>query len=68
MCEAGADDRAAPFGHMWETLRVTVPIKVDTAAHAQANIQAAWDLGQKDPNFFYKDAVAKALVDWKGKK
>lgn len=117
----------------WEKLRVSVPIKVDTAAHAQANIQAAvngawrslanaaryvadtskdyptalnyvddslaiqsqwynnwikadilartgkyaearkfaqtaWDLGQKDPNFFYKDQVAKALQDWKGKK
>ncbi len=117
----------------WEKLRVSVPIKVDTATHAQANIQASvngswrslanaaryvadtskdyntalkyadnslaiqshwynnwikadilgragkfaearkfaqtsWDLGQKDPNFFFKDAVAKALADWKGKK
>ena len=30
--------------------------------------QVAWDMGQKDPNFFMKDAVAKALVDWKAKK
>ncbi|QRN94723.1 DUF2911 domain-containing protein [Archangium violaceum] len=117
----------------WEKLRVSVPITVDTAAHAQANIQStvngtwrslanaaryvadtskdyptalkyadnslaiqshwynnwikadilarsgkiadarkfaqtAWDLGQKDPNFFFKDQVAKALQDWKGKK
>ncbi|HEX8440597.1 DUF2911 domain-containing protein [Archangium sp.] len=117
----------------WEKLRVSVPIKVNTAAHAQANIestvngswrslanaaryvsetskdhttalkyadaslalqshwynnwikaeilaragkvpearkfaQTSWDLGQKDPNFFFKDAVAKALADWKGKK
>jgi hypothetical protein len=117
----------------WEKLRVSVPIKVDTAAHAQANIknaldnawrphinaanyvaestkdldtalkyadtsiaidsnwynnwikadllakkgnyaearkhaQVAWDMGQKAPNFFFKDAVAKALADWKDKK
>jgi len=117
----------------WEKLRISVPITVDTAAHAQANIQSAvngtwrslanaaryvadtskdyptalkyadnslaiqshwynnwikadilarsgkiadarkfaqtaWDLGQKDPNFFFKDQVAKALQDWKGKK
>ncbi|HYO73660.1 MAG TPA: DUF2911 domain-containing protein [Archangium sp.] len=117
----------------WGMVRVSVPIKTDTAAHAQANIQAAtngawrslanaarymadtskdyntalgyaddslaiqshwynnwikadilarankfaearkfaqtaWDLGQKDPGFFFKDQVAKALQDWKGKK
>jgi hypothetical protein len=117
----------------WEKTRVSVPIKVDTAAHAQANIknaldqawrphinaasyvaentkdldtalkyadtsiaidsnwynnwikaellakkgnyadarkhaQVAWDLGQKAPNFFFKDAVQKALADWKDKK
>ncbi|MDY7228002.1 DUF2911 domain-containing protein [Hyalangium rubrum] len=117
----------------WEKTRVSVQIKADTAAHAQANIknaldnawrphisaasyvaenskdldlalkyadtsiaidsnwynnwikaellakkgnyaearkhaQVAWDLGQKAPNFFFKDAVAKALADWKDKK
>ncbi|HLK99904.1 MAG TPA: DUF2911 domain-containing protein [Myxococcaceae bacterium] len=117
----------------WEKTRVSVPIKVDTAAHAQANIkssleqawrphinaasyvaestkdldtalkyadtsiaidsnwynnwikaemlakkgnyaearkhaQVAWDMGQKAPNFFFKDAVQKALADWKDKK
>lgn len=117
----------------WEKLRVSVPIAVDTAAHAQANIaaavggawrphlnaaryvaettkdydtalkyadtsiaiestwfnnwikadilakkgnyteahkyaQVAWDLGQKDKNFFFKSAVEKALVEWKKKK
>jgi hypothetical protein len=117
----------------WEKKRVSVPIQVDTAAHAQANIrsaldgtwrtyanaarylsesqndhdtalkhadtsvslqshwfnnwvraqilarkgrwadarkaaQTAWDLGQKDQNFFFRDAVAKALQEWKGKK
>ncbi len=117
----------------WEKLRVSVPIKTDTAAHTQANIkstldnawrphaqaanylsentkdyatalkyadasigiqstwynnwvraqilakqgnreealksaQVAWDLGNKDQNFFFKDQVAKALQDWKTKK
>ncbi|HSP79144.1 MAG TPA: DUF2911 domain-containing protein [Myxococcaceae bacterium] len=117
----------------WEKLRVSVPIQVDTAAHAQAAIksavegssrvqvnaaryaadtlkdydtalkyvdasigiqstwynnwikadilarkgkyaearkfaQTAWDLGNKDANFFYRDAVSKALADWKNKK
>jgi len=116
----------------WEKLRVSVPIKVDTAAHAKANIQQAqertssmhaqaaryladttqdypaalkqadtsigiqsnwfnqwiradilarmgnyaearksaqlaWDLGQKDKNFFFRDQVSKALAEWKNK-
>ena len=116
----------------WEKLRVSVPIKVDSAAHAKASIQAAvdgsarmhanaaryladttkdlpaalkqadasvaiqsnwfnqwiradilarmgnyaearksaqvaWDLGQKDKNFFFRDQVSKALADWKTK-
>jgi Protein of unknown function (DUF2911) len=37
-------------------------------AEARKHAQVAWDLGQKAPNFFYKDAVAKALADWKDKK
>jgi hypothetical protein len=117
----------------WEKARVSVPIKVDTAAHVQANLksamdkswrpyitgatyvaenskdldaalkyadisiaidsnwynnwtkaellakkgnyaearkhaQVAWDLGQKAANFPAKDAVQKALADWKDKK
>jgi len=117
----------------WEKTRVSVPITVDTAAHAMANIkssleqawrphinaasyvaeagkdldtalkyadtsiaidsnwynnwikadllakkgnyaearkhaQVSWDLGQKAPNFFFKDMVQKALADWKDKK
>ncbi len=117
----------------WDKLRVSVPIQVETAAHAEANIQSllggtwrqyanaaryvadtskdyaralkyadtsiameshwynnwikaqilaskgdyaqarkhaqvAWDLGEKDKNFFFKDAVAKGLADWKNKK
>jgi Protein of unknown function (DUF2911) len=117
----------------WEKLRVSVPIKVDSTAHAKAGIQAAvegssrtlanaaryladtqkdypaalkqadasvaiqstwfnqwiradilgrmgnyaearksaqlaWDLGQKDKNFFFRDQVSKALAEWKNKK
>lgn len=117
----------------WEKLRVSVPVKTDTTAHAQASIQGAtgrtwsvhanaarylserqkdhdaalkqadaavalspaswyarwtraevlarkgqfaearksaqtaWELGQKDQNFFFKDQVSKALADWKTK-
>ena len=35
---------------------------------ARKHAQVAWDLGQKSPNFFFKDAVQKALADWKDKK
>ncbi len=34
---------------------------------AKKYAQTAWDLGEKDPNFFFKDQVAKALNDWKNK-
>lgn len=34
-------------------------------AEARKAAQAAWDLGSKDPNFFYKDRVAEALKSWK---
>jgi hypothetical protein len=37
-------------------------------AEARKHAQVAWDLGQKAPNFFFKDAVAKGLADWKDKK
>lgn len=126
-------DDATSLDLEWEKLRVSVPIQVDTAAHAKANIQGAldgtwrahanaarymadsskdldaalkyantsvaiqstwynqwiradilarkgqyaearkaaqtsWDLGNKDPNFFFRDAVSKALTEWKNKK
>ncbi len=125
-------DDATSLDLEWEKLRVSVPIKVDTAAQAQTNIkktldnawrnhaqaaryvaekkdfdtalkyidtsigiqstwynnwikadilakkgntaearkfaQTAWDLGSKDPNFFFKDQVQKALADWKDAK
>lgn len=126
-------DNSTSLDLEWEKLRVSVPIQVDTAAFAKANIQSdvdgtwrahanvaryladtvkdldaalkyantsiaiqstwfnqwiradilarkgqyaearkaaqiAWDLGNKDPNFFFRDAVSKALAEWKNKK
>jgi hypothetical protein len=37
-------------------------------AEARKFAQLSWDLGEKDPGFFFKDAVSKALADWKNKK
>jgi hypothetical protein len=37
-------------------------------AAAKKSAQTAWDLGQKDENFYMKDTVAKAMADWKNKK
>lgn len=37
-------------------------------ADAKKAAQVAWDLGNKDPNFYMKDTVAKAMADWKSKK
>jgi hypothetical protein len=126
-------DNGTTLDMEWEKLRVSVPIQVDTAAQAQANIkaaingawrapsaaaryelettknldtalkyvdlsiaiqptwnnqwtkaeilaqkgnyaearkfaQAAWEMGEKDSNFFARDDVSKALEDWKNKK
>ncbi len=49
-------------------IKADILAKTGNFADAHKLAQKAWDLGQKDPNFFYKDQVAKALVDWKGKK
>ncbi|MBI5608116.1 MAG: DUF2911 domain-containing protein, partial [Deltaproteobacteria bacterium] len=129
---ANTTDDSTRLDLEWEKLRISVDIKVDTAAQAKANIEAmakgawrpyanaarylsetagdhagalaladkslalevawyntwikaqilqrsgkegdalelakkAYELGQKDPNFFYKEAVEKALKDWKKK-
>jgi hypothetical protein len=38
-------------------------------AEARKFAQVAWELGEKEgPGFFFKDAVAKALKEWKDKK
>lgn len=36
-------------------------------AEARKAAQISWDLGEKDPNFFFKAQVSKALADWKNK-
>ncbi len=41
--------------------------KQGNVAEARKHAQVAMDLGTKDPNFFFKDAVAKALATWKAK-
>jgi hypothetical protein len=38
---------------------------LDRTAEAKKAAQTAWDLGNKDPGFFFRDAVAKALKEWK---
>jgi hypothetical protein len=38
-------------------------------AEARKFAQVAWDMGEKEgPGFFFKDAVSKALTEWKDKK
>ncbi|WP_200883809.1 DUF2911 domain-containing protein [Archangium violaceum] len=64
-----ADDSLAIQSH-WFNNWIKADILARTGKYAEARkfAQTAWDLGQKDQNFFYKDLVAKALQDWKGKK
>jgi len=64
-----ADDSLAIQSH-WYNNWIKADILARTGKYAEARkfAQTAWDLGQKDQNFFFKDQVAKALQDWKGKK
>jgi hypothetical protein len=64
-----ADDSLAIQSH-WYNNWIKADILARTGKYADARkfAQTAWDLGQKDQNFFFKDQVAKALQDWKGKK
>ena len=39
--------------------------KMNNIPEARKHAQIAWDLGEKDPNFFFKEAVAKSLASWK---
>ncbi|WP_239576413.1 DUF2911 domain-containing protein [Archangium primigenium] len=64
------DDSLAIQSH-WLNNWIKADILARSGKYAEARkfAQTAWDLGQKDEaGFFFKDAVAKALVDWKGKK
>ena len=49
-------------------IKADILAKQGNYAEARKFAQIAWDLGEKDANFFYKDQVAKALKDWKDKK
>ena len=49
-------------------IKADILAKQGNYAEARKFAQIAWDLGEKDSNFFYKDQVAKALQDWKDKK
>lgn len=41
--------------------------RMGKGAEAVAAAKSAFDLGSKDPNFFYKEAVEKALKEWSAK-
>ncbi|WP_198956222.1 DUF2911 domain-containing protein [Archangium sp. Cb G35] len=64
-----ADDSLAIQSHWFNNwIKADILARTGKFAEARKSAQTAWDLGQKDQNFFYKDQVAKALQDWKGKK
>lgn len=53
------------FNH-W--IKAEILAKKGNYPEALKNAQTAWDMGDKDPNFFFRDMVQKALKDWKDKK
>ncbi|REG35967.1 hypothetical protein ATI61_102341 [Archangium gephyra] len=64
-----ADDSLAIQSHWYNNwIKADILARTGKFAEARKFAQTAWDLGQKDQNFFFKDQVAKALQDWKGKK
>lgn len=48
--------------------RADVLSQMGKYAEARKAAQTAWDLGQKDKNFFARDEVSQALAEWKNKK
>lgn len=48
-------------------VKAEILAKMNNFPDARKHAQVSWDLGQKDPNFFFKDAVAKGLATWKAK-
>ncbi|WP_177233605.1 DUF2911 domain-containing protein [Stigmatella erecta] len=64
------DNSLAIQSHWYNNwLKADVLARSGKYAEARKFAQTSWDLGQKDGgNFFFKDTVAKALADWKGKK
>ncbi|WP_205525876.1 DUF2911 domain-containing protein [Pyxidicoccus trucidator] len=48
-------------------IRADILARMGNYAEARKAAQIAWDLGNKDKNFFFRDQVSKALADWKNK-
>ncbi|MFY0530427.1 DUF2911 domain-containing protein [Archangium gephyra] len=66
---AYADDSLAIQSHWYNNwIKADILARAGKIAEARKFAQTSWDLGQKDPGFFFKEQVAKALQDWKGKK
>ncbi|WIG92914.1 DUF2911 domain-containing protein [Myxococcus sp. SDU36] len=63
-------DAAVAANATWYThwIRADVLSRMGKYTEARKAAQAAWDLGQKDKNFPYRDRVSKALAEWKNKK
>jgi Protein of unknown function (DUF2911) len=62
-------DTAVALNPNWYTqwTRAEILARKGQYAEARKSAQAAWDLGQKEQNFFFKDQVSKALAEWKAK-
>lgn len=64
-----ANDSLAIQSHWYNNwIKADILARAGKYAEARKSAQTAWDLGQKDEGFFFKEQVAKALQDWKGKK
>ncbi|WP_224246639.1 DUF2911 domain-containing protein [Hyalangium gracile] len=63
-------DASIAIASTWQNnwVKAELLAKKGNYAEARKYAQVAWDMGQQSPNFFFKDAVAKALADWKNKK
>lgn len=63
------DNSLAIQSHWYNNwLKADILARQGNYAEARKFAQAAWDLGEKDQNFFFKDMVANALKEWKDKK
>ena len=64
-----ADDSLAIQSHWYNNwIKADILARTGKIAEARKFAQTSWDLGQKDQRFAFKEQVAKALQDWKGKK
>ena len=64
-----ADQSLALQSHWFNNwIKAEILARKGNYAEARKFAQTAWDMGEKDSNFFSKDAVGKALKEWKDKK